>query len=101
LAPAGETAEFVAEAWNAPPGTILVQVSAVQNKASVVGEWQRLRGRFPEYLSPLRLVIDEAKLGDKGVFYRVQAGAFGSQAGASEVCDGLISRGQACFVVVR
>jgi len=98
---ADQTGGFVAEAWDAPPGTILVQVSAVQQKTSVPVEWDRLRGRFPEVLSPLRLVIDEARLGEKGVFYRVQAGAFGSQEVAAAACDNLISQGQACFVVVR
>ena len=96
-----ETEAFLAEAWDAPAGTILVQVSAVQKKATVAGEWARLQARYPQVLQPLRLVVDEAKLGDRGVFYRVQAGAFGSQEGATEVCNLLISQGQACFVVVR
>ena len=69
--------------------------------AKVTDEWARLRDRYPEVLKPLRLVVDEAKLGDRGVFYRVQAGAFGSQEGAIAACDSLINQGQACFVVVR
>ncbi|GAB4369288.1 MAG: hypothetical protein Kow00114_28970 [Kiloniellaceae bacterium] len=96
-----EAAAFVAEAWDAPSGTILVQVSAVPDGGKVVAEWQRLQDRYPQVLKPLRLVVDEARLGDRGVFYRVQAGAFGSEAGAAEACDALISLGQACFVVVR
>jgi hypothetical protein len=67
----------------------------------VVNEWQRLQARYPQVLKPLRLVVDEAKLGERGVFYRVQAGAFGSEDGATAACDALISEGQACFVVVR
>ena len=83
-------------------GDILsVEVSAVQKKINVLNEWARLKGRFPQELQPLRLVIDEAKLGDRGVFYRVQAGAFGSREVAAAACDSLIGQGQACFVVVR
>ncbi len=96
-----ETEAFVAEAWDAPAGTILVQVSAVQKKAGISDEWARLQARYPKILQPLRLVVDEAKLGDRGVFYRVQAGAFGTQDGATAACEALISQGQACFVVVR
>ena len=96
-----EAAAFVAEAWDAPSGTILVQVSAVPDEGKVVAEWQRLQDRYPQVLKPLRLVVDEARLGERGVFYRVQAGAFGSEAGAAEACDALIGLGQACFVVVR
>jgi hypothetical protein len=92
---------FVAEAWDAPAGTILVQVSAVEAPVKVTEEWQRLQGRYPQVLKPLRLVVEEAKLGDRGVFYRVQAGAFGSKADAAAACNALVSQGQACFVVVR
>jgi hypothetical protein len=101
--PAEETvaAAFIAEAWDPPTGTILVQVSAVPDGGKVTQEWERLRARYPQVLQPLRLVVDEAKLGERGVFYRVQAGAFGTQAGAVAACDSLISQGQACFVVVR
>jgi hypothetical protein len=101
----GEAAEaaatFAAEAWDAPAGTILVQVSAVQKEENIVEEWQRLQARYPQVLKPLRLVVEEAKLGDRGVFYRVQAGAFGTEEGATAACGSLIDAGQACFVVVR
>lgn len=100
--PAGaEAATFVAEAWNPPPGTILVQVSAVPDNSKVAEEWERLKARYPQVLKPLRLAVEEARLGDRGVLYRVQAGAFGTQAAAAAACDSLISQGQACFVVVR
>jgi len=100
-APAGKAAAFSAGAWDAPSGTILVQVSAVPDGSTVFQEWERLQMRYPQVLKPLRLVVEEAQLGGKGVFYRVQAGAFGTQPEAAEACDRLISQGQACFVVVR
>ncbi|MEQ9606456.1 MAG: SPOR domain-containing protein, partial [Kiloniellaceae bacterium] len=96
-----QTAAFVTEAWDAPKGTILVQVSAVPDQRKVMAEWQRLQERYPQILKPLRLVVEEARLGERGVFYRVQAGGFDSHAGAAQACDALIGLGQACFVVVR
>ena len=98
---AAEAATFAAEVWDAPSGTILVQVSAVPDGTRVAEEWERLRARYPQVLTPLRLVVEEAKLGERGVFYRVQAGGFGTEEGAVAACDSLISQGQACFVVVR
>ena len=98
---AADAAAFVAEAWDPPSGTILVQVSAVPDGDRVTEEWERLRARYPQVLTPLRLVVEQAKLGERGVFYRVQAGAFGTEEGAAAACDSLISQGQACFVVVR
>jgi hypothetical protein len=73
----------------------------VTDAAKVATEWQRLQASFPEVLQPLRLVVEPAMLGERAAFYRVQAGGFGSEAGAAGACDALISAGQACFVVVR
>lgn len=98
---AGETMSLAAEAWQAPAGTILVQVSAVSASDQVAPEWERLQARYPQVLRPLRLVVEEARLEGRGVFFRVQAGAFPSQEGAAAACQNLIGQGQACFVVVR
>ena len=96
-----QTAALPLEPWDAPAGTILVQVSAIQDKKKIAGEWHRLKAGYPSVLGPLRLVVEEAKLGDKGVFFRVQAGGFASQEQAEEACSVLTGQGQACFVVER
>lgn len=95
------TAAFAAESWDAPAGSILVQVSAITDGSRIMQEWQELQNRYPQVLKPLKLVVEEARLGERNVFYRVQAGAFGSREGAAEACDSLIDKGQPCFVVVR
>lgn len=96
-----QTAALPLEPWDAPAGTILVQISAIQDRGKIAGEWQRLKAGYPSVLGPLRLVVEEAKLGDKGVFFRVQAGGFASQEQAEEACSVLTGQGQACFVVER
>ncbi|HIP78444.1 MAG TPA: hypothetical protein EYH07_08290, partial [Kiloniellaceae bacterium] len=98
---AGPGSEAPADFWDAPPGTILVQVSAIQDQNKVAGEWDRLKRGYPEVLGPLRLVVEEAKLGERGVFFRVQAGGFASQLQAEDACTALTARGQPCFVVER
>ncbi len=98
---AGPVSDAPADLWDAPPGTILVQISAIQDQAKVAGEWDRLKRGYPEVLGPLRLVVEEAKLGDRGVFFRVQAGGFASQVQAEDACTTLTARGQPCFVVER
>ncbi|WP_299392013.1 SPOR domain-containing protein [Pelagibius sp.] len=98
---AGPVSDAPADFWDAPPGTILVQISAIQDQAKVAGEWDRLKRGYPEVLGPLRLVVEEAKLGDRGVFFRVQAGGFASQVQAEDACTTLTARGQPCFVVER
>ncbi|MGF1629432.1 MAG: SPOR domain-containing protein [Kiloniellaceae bacterium] len=92
---------FAAEAWSPPTGSVLVQVAAVTDGSKVLQEWQRLQSRHPDVLKPLRLVVDEAKLGERSAFFRIQAGAFGTREGAAAACNALLSAGQPCFVVVR
>lgn len=87
--------------WDAPVGTILVQVSAIQDEADIAGEWERLKEGYPGVLGPLRLVVEEAKLGDRGVFYRVQAGGFETEQQAQAACETLTEQGQQCFVLQR
>jgi len=43
--------------------------------------------------------IQRADLGDKGVFYRLQAGAFSKIGDAKSACKALEQRKIACFVV--
>lgn len=98
---AQQVAALSLEPWDAPDGTILVQVSAIQDRQQIAKEWERLKRGYPAVFAPLRLVVEEAKLGDRGVFFRVQAGGFSSENQAEEVCSTLTDQGQSCFVVER
>lgn len=98
---AQQVAALALEPWDAPDGTILVQVSAIRDRQQIAKEWQRLKQGYPAVFAPLRLVVDEAKLGDRGVFFRLQAGGFSSENQAEEVCSTLTDQGQSCFVVER
>lgn len=96
-----QVAALSLEPWDAPEGTILVQVSAIQDRQQIAQEWERLKQGYPTVFAPLRLVVDEAKLGDRGVFFRVQAGGFANAKQAEEACSTLTGQGQSCFVVQR
>lgn len=96
-----QVAALSLEPWDAPEGTILVQVSAIQDRQQIAAEWERLKRGYPAVFAPLRLVVDEAKLGDRGVFFRVQAGGFSNANQAEAACSTLTDQGQSCFVVER
>lgn len=98
---AQQVAALSLEPWDAPDGTILVQVSAIQDRQQIAAEWERLKRGYPGVFAPLRLVVEEAKLGDRGVFFRVQAGGFSSENQAEEACSTLTDQGQSCFVLER
>lgn len=83
-----------------PPsqGGVHIQMAAVRTQEAARGEWARLQGEFPDLLGNLQLRVQEADLGDRGVFYRVQAGPL-DEARAEEVCGGLKARNADCILV--
>ena len=52
-------------------------------------------------LGDRELTVQEVDLGERGIFYRVQAGFFPERAGASALCRALKARQQDCLVVKR
>jgi len=60
-------------------------------------QWDRLKRAHAE-LQPLALTTVRVDLGDKGVWYRVQAGPL-NEAGARQICEDLKSKKRDCLVV--
>ncbi len=60
-----------------------------------------MRKRNADLLGGLTLTVERADLGEKGVFYRVQAGPVADEAAARKLCAALGERKQACLVVRR
>jgi len=76
----------------------MVQLSAVRNEANAKSEWARLAKKHPDVLGGLKLVVQRADLGVKGVFYRVRAGWFANRAEAKAICDELAKRNVGCLI---
>ena len=76
----------------------MIQLSAVRNEANAKSEWARLAKKHPDILGGLKLVIQRADLGAKGVFYRVRGGWFANRAEAKAVCDQLAKRNVGCLI---
>lgn len=82
-------------------GTHYIQLGSVKDRAGAEGEWKRLQKEFPAQLGSLTLRVQEANLGERGTFYRIQAGAL-DQASAKEICQAISSRrAGGCIVVSR
>lgn len=82
-------------------GTHYVQLGSVKDRSGANGEWSRLQKDFPAQLGGLTLRVQEADLGDKGKFYRIQGGAV-DQAKAKEICAVIAAkRAGGCLVVAR
>lgn len=90
-----------AEARSQPgkPGGLRLQLGAVRSEAVAREEWDRMKRMNPDLLGHLTAVAVRAELGDKGVYYRIQAGPVGDTATAHRLCGELIQRHLGCIIV--
>ena len=67
-------------------GTYFVQLGSVKSASGAESEWGKMQGDFGGVLSGLPHRVQEANLGERGTFYRIQAGPM-SKDGANSLCD--------------
>ena len=80
-------------------GNFRVQLGAVRSHDAAQKEWERLQKTNKDLLGKLSLNISQANLGDRGTFYRVQAGPVGDQQAATDLCAKLKARNVSCIIV--
>jgi len=73
------------------PGQYFVQLGSVKSLDGAEGEWGKLRKTFSAELGSLPHRVKSADLGERGTFYRIQAGPM-SKASASDICDSIKSQ---------
>ena len=80
-------------------GPLRVQIAATKDEASAKAEFARLQKAHADLLGNLSATVVKANLGDKGTFYRVQAGPIADKAQADKLCAQLKPLGIGCIVV--
>lgn len=98
-APAATVAALPPAASKAANGAFRVQLGAVRSQDAAQKEWSRLQAAHSDLLGRLGLTVSQADLGDRGTFYRVQAGPFGEHQAAADLCTKLKSRNVSCIIV--
>jgi hypothetical protein len=89
---------------SAPPaaspggGNFRLQIASVKSEDAAKAEFQRLQKRYPEALGGLGVAYVRVDLGDKGIYYRVQAGPV-DEARATSICSSLKSQSVGCILV--
>ena len=81
-----------------PTGGWRVQVASVKSEDVAKSTWARLQSAHGDVMANLRMQAVRVDLGDKGVWYRVQAGPLDEKQ-AHSVCGTLKSRKTDCVVV--
>jgi cell division septation protein DedD len=85
----------------APPSTkgYRLQLGSVRTPEGARREWERLRQENGDVLGTLAYSPQRVDLGDRGIFYRIQAGPIGDSAAAERECNELKRRGVGCILV--
>lgn len=79
-------------------GAYFIQVGSVKSEDGAAGEWGKIQKNFAD-LSGLGYRVERADLGDKGIFYRIQAGPT-SKENAGAICDSIkAQKPGGCLVV--
>ena len=81
-----------------PEGTRLAQLGAYDSVEVARSEWERLTGRFDEYLDGKKRVIQKASSGGR-TFYRLRAMGFDDLSDARRFCSALVAENADCIPV--
>lgn len=82
-----------------PSDAYLIQIASLRSAEAARRAWDQSVKRHTQLLEGLRLFVKETTIKGRGVFYRVQAGPFGSQASAHAKCAELKKSKVACLVI--
>lgn len=79
-------------------GSYYIQIASVPSRGGAPREWKVLQAKYSD-LKPLSMRVQEANLGPKGTFYRIQAGPM-AKADAQRICNAIKARKPGgCLVV--
>lgn len=101
IEPAPASVSAASDAPGAARFSVMIQLGSLRSLEEAQRDWTRLRSRFPELLEGRELEVEEADLGSRGIFFRVQTGPFPNRAGALELCRRFKARNQNCLARFR
>ena len=99
--PASESGPSIAsliEGMSGPTGGWRIQIASVKSEDIAKSTWARLQAAHGDVLANLRMQPARVDLGDKGVWYRVQAGPLDEKQ-AHNVCSTLKTRKTDCVAL--
>ncbi len=80
-------------------GSFRVQIAATRDEPTAKSEFERLKKAHEDLLGGMTATVVKADLGDKGIFYRVQAGPVADKDKAEKLCSELKKFAIACILV--
>lgn len=96
--PAAPAKTAVAASEAAANGRIQVRLGSLRSPDAAREEWARLKRENADLLGNLKANAVRTDLGDKGIYYRIEAGPFGDAAAAERLCGELKRRNHGCIL---
>lgn len=94
-----ETRPTVTTSGSALSGTHVVQVGAFRSNDEAMAQWARMQNRLgTEVIDGKTFHVEEADLGERGVYHRLRVGPFSSSSAAQTYCATLKENGQDCLI---
>lgn len=78
-------------------GSHVVQVGAFRSNEEATAQWNRMQSRLGTVIGAKTFDIEQADLGDRGVYHRLRIGPFSSSDAANSYCSTLKENGQDCL----
>jgi cell division septation protein DedD len=79
-------------------GKVQVRLGSLRSPEAARAEWNRLKEENPDLLGRLHAVAVRTDLGEKGIYYRIEAGPFPDAAAAERLCGELKRRNFGCLL---
>jgi hypothetical protein len=77
-----------------------VQLASITSRSAADAEWKKLQSAFSAQLSASSFRVQEANLGEKGTYFRIQAGPY-TEAQAKSVCESIKAQKPGGCLIVR
>jgi hypothetical protein len=81
------------------PDGVRVQLASLRSPDAARDEWVRLKRDNPDLLGKLTAVAVRADLGERGIYYKIEAGPLPSKDAASRLCSQMRQRDLDCQLV--
>ena len=84
-----------------PSGHFRIQLGSFRSSGSAESGWRQLLSQNRDIFGVLDHSVEQADLGSRGIYYRLQAGSFANADVAKILCDEVKARDADCLVVRR
>ena len=81
-----------------PAAGARLQLGSLRSEDAARQEWERIKRKNSDLLGSLSATPVRADLGDKGIYYRIQAGPIADPAAAERICGELKQRSIGCIL---